>query len=402
MYDDEDEREEIQSDIDSVDIEAWPEAVDGSELLDRLVETFKMHLSLDPGVAEILALWTVCTHAVDACQFAPRLFLRSPVPRCGKTTALAILSRVTRRPRAASNITPSTLFRVADSIGPTLLIDEADTFLDARKELTGILNSGHSRHTAFVERTETVNKVKRVCRFSTFIAIAIAAIGRLPSTVEDRSIIVPMRRKVPNETLTRFREDRAEHLTDLARMATRWTIDNFDVLREADPEMPEALNDRAQDNYRMVVAIADTAGGDWPQRAREAIGRLAGGRSEASPAEVLLGDIRDIFDTPRASKLFSSTLVDDLTQLEHRPWGSLNQHALAQMLRPFGIAPRVIRIGQKTSRGYERAWFADAFVRYVPEPRNDRNNRNGPDQTHSIEIPDLAEKGRHHTARLGC
>src|SRR5208282_1024498 len=125
-----------------------------------------------------------------------------------------------------------------------------------KKELTGILNSGHSRHTAFVERTETVNKVKRVCSFSTFIAIAIAAIGRLPSTVEDRSIIVPMRRKTPNETLTRFREDRAEQLTDLARMASRWTIDNFDILREADPEMPESLNDRAQDNHRMVVAIA--------------------------------------------------------------------------------------------------------------------------------------------------
>jgi len=117
MYDDEDQREEIQSDFEPVDVPAWPEPVDGSELLDRFVESFAAHLSLDPGVAEILALWTVCTHAVDACQFAPRLFLRSPVPRCGKTTAPAILSRVTRRPRAASNITPSTLFRVADSIG---------------------------------------------------------------------------------------------------------------------------------------------------------------------------------------------------------------------------------------------------------------------------------------------
>ena len=95
MYDDEDQRGEIQSDFEPVDVPAWPQPVDGSELLDRLVETFKTHLSLDPGVAEILALWTVCTHAVDACQFAPRLFLRSPVPRCGKTTALAILSRVT-------------------------------------------------------------------------------------------------------------------------------------------------------------------------------------------------------------------------------------------------------------------------------------------------------------------
>jgi hypothetical protein len=249
-----------------------------------------------------------------------------------------------------------------------LLIDEADTFVAGRKrgELTGIVNSGHTRQTAYVERTETVRKLKFVRRFSTFIPIAFAAIGSLPATIEDRSIVVPMRRKGPNEGLARFREDRVDGLEDLARMAVRWVADNFDVLREGDPKLPEFLNDRAQDNYRMLVTIADTAGGYWPQRARDAIAALAGGDGEASPAELLLGDIRDIFDARREEKIASAALVDDLIQLEHRPWGSLNQHTLAHMLAPFGIAPRVIRIGRKTHRGYERAWFADAFVRYAP------------------------------------
>jgi putative DNA primase/helicase len=351
-----------------LDIEAWPEPVDGVELLDWLVEIFETYLSLDEGAAEMLALWSVYTHAIDACQFAPRLFLKSPVPRCGKTTALGILGHVTRRPRPASNITPSTLFRVADEFQPTLLIDEADTFVAGRTrgELTGILNSGHTRQTAYVERTETVGKVKFVRRFSTFIPIAFAAIGGLPATIEDRSVIVPMRRKGSNEGLTRFREDRVDGLKHLARMAARWVVDNFHVLREGDPEMPEYLNDRAQDNYRMLVTIADTAGGDWPQRARDAIAALTGGDGEASPAEILLGDIRDIFDARREDRIASAMLVDHLIQLEHRPWGSLNQHTLAQMLAPFGIAPRVFRIGRKTHRGYERAWFADAFVRYAP------------------------------------
>ena len=351
---------------DDLDIEPWPEPVEGIELLDRLVETFKTHLSLDGGAAEVQALWSVSTHAIDACQFAPRLFLKSPVPRCGKTTALGILGHVTRRPRPASNITPSTLFRVADAFQPTLLIDEADTFVaGTRGELTGILNSGHTRQTAYVERTETVTKVKVVRRFSTFIPIAFAAIGSLPATIEDRSIIVPMRRKGPNERLARFREDRVDGLKDLARMTARWVVDNFDILREGDPEMPEYLNDRAQDNYRMLVTIADTAGGDWPQRARDAIAALAGGNGEASPAEILLGDIRDIFDARPVDKIASAALVDHLIQLEHRPWGSLNQHTLAHMLAPFGIAPRVMRIGGKPYRGYERGWFADAFARYA-------------------------------------
>jgi hypothetical protein len=130
--------------------------------------------------------------------------------------------------------------------------------------------------------------------------------------------------------------------------------------------MPEYLNDRAQDNYRMLVTIADTAGGIWPQRARAAIAALTAGHGEASPAEILLGDIRDIFDARRADKIASATLVEHLIQLEHRPWGSLNQYTLAHMLTPFGIAPRVMRIGRQPHRGYERAWFADAFARYAP------------------------------------
>jgi putative DNA primase/helicase len=154
---------------------------------------------------------------------------------------------------------------VADEFQPTLLIDEADTFVAGRRgELTGILNSGHTRQTAFVERTETVRKVKFVSRFSTFVPIAFAAIGSLPATMADRSIIVPMRRKGPNDRLARFREDRVDGLKDLARMAARWMVDNFDVLQESDPEMPEYLNDRAQDNYRML-------GGDC----RPCRGRLA-------------------------------------------------------------------------------------------------------------------------------
>src|SRR5262249_1225425 len=153
------------------------------------------------------------------------------------------LGQVTRRPRPASNITPATLYRVADEFQPTVLIDEADTFVAGRTrgELTGILNSGHTRQTAYVERTETARKVKFGRRFTTFIPIAFAAIGGLPATIEDRSVIVPMRRKGSNETLARFREDRVEGLKDLARMAAPWVVDNFDVLREGDPEMPEYL-----------------------------------------------------------------------------------------------------------------------------------------------------------------
>jgi hypothetical protein len=40
----------------------------------------------------------------------------------------------------------------------------------------------------------------------------------------------------------------------------------------------------------------------------------------------------------------------------------------------------VIRVGDKTPRGYERADLQDAWSRYLPDLRNDRNNRNSAGQ----------------------
>ena len=40
---------------DDLDIEPWPEPVEGVELLDRYDETFRARLSLDEGAAEMCA-----------------------------------------------------------------------------------------------------------------------------------------------------------------------------------------------------------------------------------------------------------------------------------------------------------------------------------------------------------
>jgi hypothetical protein len=56
------------------------------------------------------------------------------------------------RPVPAANISPPAFFRVIQDMRPTLLIDEADTFLRGSDELRGILNAGYSRETAFVMR----------------------------------------------------------------------------------------------------------------------------------------------------------------------------------------------------------------------------------------------------------
>jgi hypothetical protein len=62
----------------------------------------------------------------------------------------------------------------------------------------------------------------------------------------------------------------------------------------------------------------------------------------------------------------------------------LTQDRLARMLKPLAITTKNIRVGNKVSKGYVRAWFEEAFARYLPrkeasEPPG-RYNADGPFQ----------------------
>jgi putative DNA primase/helicase len=329
---------------------------------------------LPPGATVAVALWTVHAHAHEAAEVNPFLAIVSPVMRCGKTTLLRVLGQLVPRMLATSNITPAAIFRTVDRFRPTLLIDEADTFIRQSSEMRGILDGGHTRRTASIVRTTGEQHEAR--QFSTWCPKAIALIGRLPATLQDRSIVIPMKRREPGEYVERFRERKLADLDPLSRRAARWAKDHFAKLRSADPLVPDALDDRAADNWRPLLAIADAAGGDWPRLARGAALRLSGSeqRLEDSLGTQLLGDIKTIFDDQPSSpgtasgRISSADLIAALVAAEDRPWSTLNARQLAQHLAPFDIAPKQLRLGDMNVRGYERAQFDDAFARYLGPP----------------------------------
>src|SRR5437588_10694681 len=99
----------------------------------------------------------------------------------------------------------------------------------------------------------------------------IALIGRLPATLEDRAIVLLMRRRAPGETVDRIRRTELRRQLDpLRRRAVRWVADHRAPLRVADPAMPEELDDRQADNWRPLLAIADAPGSAWAALARRA------------------------------------------------------------------------------------------------------------------------------------
>jgi hypothetical protein len=362
------------------DPEPWPEPVDGAALLDSIAEAIGRYVVLPEYSRDTAALWILHSYAPDCFLVSPRLAICSPVKRCGKTTLLDVLACLVLRPLATTNVTSSAVFRVIEAYRPTLLVDEADTFLRDNDELRGIINSGHRRGGSVLR---AVGDDYEPRAFATYSSCAIALIGKLPDTLHDRSVIIDLKRRLPNEPITPFRPDRASHLDILARQAARWGQDHIEEMGTVDADMPSGIYNREADNWRPLLAIAQVAGGHWPERVRKAVAEShdAAGDDE-SRITVLLGDIKDIFDQrvkegeiakDAKTVLPSSKLADELAAIEGRPWAEygkarkpISQNQVARLLRPVGIAPETARTGKKIVRTYQLHQFADAFERYLP------------------------------------
>ena len=365
--------------------EPWTETVDGAALLTALAKLYQKYAVLPPGAPEALALWTLYTYVFDAADVNPRLQLTSPLMRCGKTRVLETLSLLVARPLPASNVSPSAIFRVIEQSAPTLLIDEADTFAKDNEELRGLLNSGHTRRTAFVLRSVPIGDNQWEARkFSTWAPMALSGIGRLFPTLEDRSIRIVLKRKLPTEKVLRLPvRDDAEPFASLRRQCARWGHDHVEAIRSADPAQPPGLNDRAADNWRPLCAIAAVAGGDWPARITAAIAALTvmEGDNEEIGA-LLLKDMQHVFKVqmaqdPKADAISSEDLAQQLHGMEERPWleygrgtdrKPISKGQIARLLRPFDIRPRNIRddaVPSGVPKGYRLDACQDAFKRYL-------------------------------------
>jgi hypothetical protein len=425
-------------------IEPWPEVVSGKALLDELEATLTRFVVLPQRAAETLALFALHTYAYELRDVTTYVGVESPEKRCGKTTLLTVLGELVNRPVMASNISSPAFFRVIQQTRPTLLIDEADTFLQGNDELRGILNSGYTKKTAFVWRvanetrnskSETRSKFEtsnsnseirgkgserdvngcegghgqdianriegrgacsvtditesgsalpprrggnfdesnsvRAVKFSCWCPKVMAAIGRLPETLADRCIVIRMQRKMWDEECDWLRSLDA---TVLVRKCARFARDNASAIGSARPEIPESLNDRAGDIWEPLFALADLAGGDWPKKAREAAVALNTIAQESSPIATLLLDIFMVMALTQQERIFSRSLVEGLNsnRFRDRPWieglkgKPATERWLSQQLRPYGMKPKTLRIGEERAKGYVLEEFEDVFRRYIP------------------------------------
>jgi Protein of unknown function (DUF3631) len=345
---------------------------EGADNLARLHAALTRYVVFpSPEAADAVALWITATHAQPAWEHATRLAIISPEKRCGKSRLLDVIEATCHAPLMTVNISPAALVRSISDNPPTLLLDEADTVFgrragDQHEDLRGIINSGHQRNRPYIRWDVTARETEKC---PTFAMAALASIGDLPDTIMDRSIVIRMRRRAPSENVAPYRTRRdSPRLRDLGEWVHDWAERNGDELRDAEPEMP--VEDRAADTWEPLVAVADLVGGEWPERARAAVRRLVRAEAtvdmEANLGMRLLGDISTLFAEFTVSFMQSAELVNRLRKVDDAPWQErdLNTTALAGMLRPYGIRPG--HNSARTMRGYDKAFFADAFARYLP------------------------------------
>jgi hypothetical protein len=321
------------------------------------------------------ALFVFHTHAFDAADATPYLSVSSAEKRSGKTRLLEVLELLVRAPLPTMNISDAALFRSIEKMnGPTLLLDEIDAVFGPRardrEDLRGMLNAGYRRG-AVARRMGGANNTT-LQEFQVFAPKVFAGIGELPDTIRDRAIRVRLERRTREEPIDRFRRRDAEPAAEPIRESLASIAEfNLDRLADARPALPDELDDRAQDVWEPLLAIADLAGDPWPQRARAAALALSTGqeREDESPGARLLQDLFAIF-TDGEQRYRTSDLLDALAEIEESPWGAwygkpLTAHGLSKLLKPYGIRTMPVWADGQTVKGYKSEQFADAWLRVL-------------------------------------
>ena len=330
---------------------------------------------------DAVALWAAHTHA-DLALLAqsPILALTSAVKQSGKTRVLDVLEFIVRAPWRITRPSEAVLFRKIDKDHPTVLLDEIDAIFGDRtgntEGIRSLFNSGNRRGTK-VPRNVAQGKGFTFVEFDVFCPKATAGIGGLPDTILDRAIVIQMQRRTRGEPVEKLRERTARAAGTPLRDALAYHVGQIEDFTVSDDALPAELDDRAQDGWEALIAIADAAGDDWSTRARRAAVAIFGSRSSSDDnlGLRLLADCREVFGGAIEDFLPTKELRAALIALDQSAWVDIRgrevtAHHIGKLLGAFGIESKRDRVAGKGNpiRGYFRTQFVDAWERYGAAP----------------------------------
>lgn len=365
------------------------------------VEMFLSRFVAYPSEAARVAhtLWIAHTHFMEHWESTPRIAFLSPEPGSGKSRALEVTEPLVPRPVHAVNTTPAYLFRkVSDPEGaPTILYDEVDTVFGPKakdnEDVRGMLNAGHRRG-ATAGRCVVRGKIVETEELPAYCAVALAGLNDLPATIMTRSVVVRMRRRGPGEVIepwrNRINRPEADPLTE---RLTQWA--NAEAVLLQWPDMPAGIEDRNADVWEALLAVADLASGDWPERARRSAVALVADSMAGAPSigVLLLRDLKSVF--AGRDKMPTEDILSALHEVEESPWADLrgkrvDSRWLSRQLKKYEVAVRNIRTPTGILKGYSAADLSDPWSRYVADvegPFGKLRDTNHPAQIDLLSLP---------------
>jgi hypothetical protein len=271
--------------------------IPGDQLLDLLESGWFSFYARFTGRAasDAVTLWAAHCWMRDekgvlVFRATPRLCLLSSEPGSGKGLVLELIMDVVPNCYGLDlEPTKSGLIHTLNDEHATVLIDEGDILFGAgqrKSDVRAVINGGTYRRGTILN-----GKGGKTNRVPVFGPIAVAGLDAMETDTGDSldalmSRFVKIRmEKVTGDAKPPKRTRQSEDAAAKAKVwLERWAAQVRDEVAAADPEMPEELADmdgRTQDIWAPLLAVADAAGGDWPERARAACRELALSKPDA-------------------------------------------------------------------------------------------------------------------------
>ena len=362
----------------SWNVELWPDPVETQKLLRKISAKIRKYIVLRPEALIATALWTMTAWAHEGATHSPIPAAISVEPDSGKSTLLGVLRFLVPKPFVSVEPTGPSVYRTVDREHPTLIIDEADDLFYRKSDLRAIINAGWSCGT----------RIPRQGRwYDPFCPKILGILGKtkLPRTIASRSIILRMWPKKPDEKAEDFAYADDPEFSTIRRKLARWAADNVRIIKDLKPPQPPGFNNRLNANWKLLLQIAQHAGGGWPEQACRSAIYLSRAPYEPSVGVQLLAVLRSTF-TKNRTEITSEQVVQELVADPNSPWheyrgrGPITKNQVAALLRDYDIRPVVVHPTKRADfsrHGYRAAQFQDALARFLPQEPNIRTLKSG-------------------------
>jgi len=362
------------------DLHAADPIITGAMLLNEAHAFLRRFVVFSSPAEHVAAtLWPAHTHVTDADRVlavdsTTRLIVAGE-KGSGKTLLMKLELLLSARGKRIIAPTGPALARLINQLRCTLFVDETDLLFGngADAEMVrAILNSGW-------QRGEVIPRANG--DFETFAPAAVAGLATVLlgnphlDTLRDRSVIIHMAKPEPGSEPKIYRPRRdAPSGERIGAALAEWGSTHAAEIASAWPELPDGLVLRGAEKWETLIAVADVAGGHWPETARAACQEMTMGTSMRAsvlpPRMQLLLDLREVW--PEGSD--EMRLVDLAPLITRRP-GACHGWTSVMFVREapglLQIDPVRVTAGGSASQGYTLADLRPAWDEMLPpEPQS--------------------------------